>query len=131
MPVWYSEASFHQYNNYSEFHPHQAGTVYQIQHLTPLYREQFIVLSFCLMVKVKVPRNRLESSERGLEVYLYTLLISALERGVWPAPSPGSFTLGKGPVPFVQETGWAPGSVWTYAKNLAPYRGSIPGPSSR
>jgi hypothetical protein len=33
-----------------------------------LYREQFIVLPFCLMVKVKVPRNRLESPERGIEV---------------------------------------------------------------
>jgi hypothetical protein len=24
----------------------------------------------------------------------------------------------KDPVPIVQETGWAPGPVWTYAKNL-------------
>jgi len=28
-------------------------------------------------------------------------------------------TPGKDPVPIVQETGWAPGTVWTGAKNLA------------
>ena len=27
---------------------------------------------------------------------------------------------GKDPVPIVQETGWAPGPVWTGAENLAP-----------
>jgi hypothetical protein len=30
------------------------------------------------------------------------------------------FTLGKDPVPIVQEVGWAPGPVWTGAGNLAP-----------
>jgi hypothetical protein len=30
------------------------------------------------------------------------------------------FTPGKDPVPIVQEAGWAPGSVWTGVKNLAP-----------
>jgi hypothetical protein len=34
--------------------------------------------------------------------------------------TPGRFTLGKDPVPIVQEAGWAPGPVWTCAKNLAP-----------
>ena len=29
------------------------------------------------------------------------------------------FTHGKDPVPIVQETGWAPGQVWTGAENLA------------
>jgi hypothetical protein len=29
------------------------------------------------------------------------------------------FTPGKDPVPIVQETGWAPGPVWTGAENLA------------
>jgi len=29
------------------------------------------------------------------------------------------FTLGKDPVPIVQEAGWAPGPVWTGAGNLA------------
>ena len=30
------------------------------------------------------------------------------------------FTPGKDPVPLVEEAGWAPGSVWTCAENLAP-----------
>jgi len=30
------------------------------------------------------------------------------------------FTPGKDPVPILQEVGWAPGSVWTGAKNLVP-----------
>jgi hypothetical protein len=29
-------------------------------------------------------------------------------------------TPGKEPVPIVQETGWAPGPIWTGAENLAP-----------
>jgi len=40
------------------------------------------------------------------------------------------FTLGKDPVPIVQEAGWAPGSVWTGAGKTRPHRDSIPGPSS-
>ena len=37
---------------------------------------------------------------------------------------------GKGPVPFAQQAGWAPGPVWTGAENLTPPPGiSIPGPS--
>jgi len=32
------------------------------------------------------------------------------------------FTLGKDPVPIVQEAGWAPGSVLTGVENLAPTR---------
>ena len=35
-------------------------------------------------------------------------------------PPPGRFTPGKDRVPIVQEVGWAPGTVWTGAKNLAP-----------
>jgi hypothetical protein len=57
--------------------------------------------------------------------------------------APATFTPGKGPVPIVQETGWAPGPVWIGAENLAPtgirssdlparsgslYRLSYPGP---
>ena len=30
------------------------------------------------------------------------------------------FTPGNDPVPILQETGWAPGPVWTGAENLAP-----------
>jgi len=35
------------------------------------------------------------------------------------------FTPGKGPVPIVQEAGWAPGPVWTGGKSR-PHRDSIP-----
>jgi hypothetical protein len=39
--------------------------------------------------------------------------------GVSVTPQPLSIP-GKDPVPIVQETGWAPGPVWTGAENLAP-----------
>jgi hypothetical protein len=57
--------------------------------------------------------------------------------------APAAFTLGKDPVPIVQEAGWAPGPVWIGAENLAPtgirspdrqtrseslYRLRVPGP---
>jgi hypothetical protein len=41
--------------------------------------------------------------------------------GVRVTPRP-LFTPGKDPVPVVQEAVWAPGPVWTGAKNLAPTR---------
>jgi hypothetical protein len=40
-------------------------------------------------------------------------------RGVSVTPRP-LFTPGKDPVPLVPEAGWASGSVWTGAENLAP-----------
>jgi hypothetical protein len=47
-----------------------------------------------------------------------------LDIGEWrfggPAPRPVRFTPKKEPVPMVQEAGWALGSIWTCAKNLAP-----------
>jgi hypothetical protein len=53
-------------------------------------------------------------------MYSSTLsLISALDGGGWSTPLPGRFTLGKDPVPIVYEAGWAPGTVWTGAENLA------------
>ena len=39
--------------------------------------------------------------------------------GVSVTPRP-LFTPGKDPVPIIQEAGWAPGSAWTGAENLAP-----------
>ena len=39
--------------------------------------------------------------------------------GGWSTPRSGRFTPGKDPVPFGQEAGWAPGSVWTGAENIA------------
>jgi hypothetical protein len=34
--------------------------------------------------------------------------------------APAAFTLGKDPVPIVQEAGWAPEPVWKGEENLAP-----------
>jgi hypothetical protein len=46
---------------------------------------------------------------------------TALEGGEGSASRPGrSLPPEKNPVPIVQEAGWAPGPVWTHAKNLAP-----------
>jgi hypothetical protein len=53
----------------------------------------------------------------GDAVNLNTFMTPALEGGGWSAPPPGRFTPGKDSVPIVQEAGWAPGPVWTCAKN--------------
>jgi len=45
--------------------------------------------------------------------------------GVSATPRP-LFTLGKDPVPIVQEARWAPGPVWTGAENLVPPPGVDP-----
>jgi hypothetical protein len=87
-------------------------------------------LSACNKFKVRVPHNRPEGPGGGRRIALLSFLTSALEGGGWSALCPGCFTPGKQPVPTVQEAGWAPGLVWTCAKNLAPHRDSIPGPSS-
>jgi len=46
-------------------------------------------------------------------------MLTALEGGEGSASRPNRFTPEKYPVPTVQEAGWAPGPVWTGAKNLA------------
>jgi hypothetical protein len=70
-------------------------------------------------IKVKVPCNRPEGPEWGRGIALHFLDLGT-RRGGWSAPCPSRFTPGKDPVPIVQEVGWAPGLVWTCAKNLAP-----------
>jgi len=46
-------------------------------------------------------------------------MTTGLEGGEGSASRPGrSLPPGKDPVPIVQEAGWAPGPVWTGAKNL-------------
>jgi hypothetical protein len=69
-------------------------------------------------VKVKVthPRYRPKQAQRvdrGIAVSFPT-------SGVWSASRPGRFTPMEDPAPILQEAGWASGTVWTYAKNLAP-----------
>ena len=47
---------------------------------------------------------------------------SALDGGGGFSPTPpAASTLGKDPVPIVQEAGWAPGSVWT-GERFRPHR---------
>jgi len=53
-------------------------------------------------------------------MYSSTLyLTSVLDGDEWSMPRPGCFTARTDPVPIIQEAGWAPGMVWTGAKNLA------------
>jgi hypothetical protein len=68
-------------------------------------------------VKVKVPRNRLESPEGGRFISLHSLDLGA-RRGGWSPQRPCRVTPRKDPVPIVQEAGWAPGPVWTGAINV-------------
>jgi hypothetical protein len=69
---------------------------------------------------VKVTPTGHQGPRGGVELQLYSFLTSALGGGGWPAPRPGRFAAGKDPVPTVQEAEWAPGPVWTCAKNLVP-----------
>jgi hypothetical protein len=55
---------------------------------------------------------------KGCRVIALLILDFGAGRGGWSAPRPGCFTPGKHPVPILQEAGWAPGPVWTCAKNL-------------
>jgi len=60
------------------------------------------------------------TAHRGNRVILLLFLDNGIRSGwgvsVTPRPL---FTSGKGPVPILQEAGWAPGPVWTGADNLA------------
>ena len=51
------------------------------------------------------PYNRQLRPRRSVEVQLYPFMTSALRWGGWSAPRPGRFTVGKDPVPIVQEAG--------------------------
>jgi hypothetical protein len=61
----------------------------------------------------------------GSREKFYSFSTSALEGGEGSAPRPGRFTLGKDPVPIVQEAGWAPVQFWTCAK-ISPTPGFDP-----
>jgi hypothetical protein len=79
-----------------------------------------VMTSPATLLKIKVPRNELESPEGGGRgIALHSLDLGA-RRGGWSAPRPDRFTPGEDPVPIVLVDGWAPGPVWTCAKNLAP-----------
>jgi hypothetical protein len=69
--------------------------------------------------KVQVHRNRPEGPEEGGRGVALLFLVLGAIKGWWSAPRLGRFTPGKDTVPIVEEAGWAPGPVWTCAKNLA------------
>ena len=72
-------------------------------------------------VKVKVLRiQATEALRAGRSIALPYLRPRHWRWGWGSAPRPGRFTAGKGPVPIVQEAGWAPRPVRTGAENLAP-----------
>ena len=54
-------------------------------------------------------------------MYSTTLpLPSALDGDEWCTPHPSHCTTGTDPVPFVQDSAWAPEVVWMSVENLAP-----------
>ena len=80
----------------------------------------------CLSVKVKcnlVQALRLctgRTAQRGSRGITLLFLDHGTRRGWGVSVTPRQlFTLGKEPVPIVQEAGWAPGPVWTGAENHA------------
>jgi len=79
-----------------------------------------------IKVKVKCSRYRPDVAQRvgrGIALLFHD---RGTRRGwvVSSTPRP-QFTLGKDPVPILQEAGWAPGPVWTGGKSR-PHRDSIP-----
>jgi hypothetical protein len=68
--------------------------------------------------------------ESSVIVLLFLDLGTRRGWGVSVTPRPLS-TPGKDPGPIVQEAGWAPGPVWTDAKNLAPTGTRSPDRSAR
>jgi hypothetical protein len=89
-----------------------------------------IILSFVCCSRFAYKKN-VAHDFRYTHVYKYIHIYKGKRESnpvtgpVWPRgwvevlPRP-YFTLGKDPVPNVQEAGWAPGPVWTGAENLAP-----------
>ena len=65
-------------------------------------------------------------TQRGSGGIVTLSLTSVLDGRGWLTKRPGRFSPGKDPVSIVYEAGWAPGPVWTVAKNLAPHPDSIP-----
>ena len=76
-----------------------------------------ITASFILCKGKGLPRTGHGGPERE---QMYSSTLPSTSGGGWSTPRPGRFTPWKDPVPIVQEAGWAPGSVWTGAENLAP-----------
>ena len=65
------------------------------------------------------PSTGHEGPEKELRYSCTLSLTSALERVCGQRHTPAGFTSGKNPVPIVWDAGWAPGTVWTGAIELA------------
>jgi hypothetical protein len=65
------------------------------------------------------PYNRPRRPRGGLEVQLYSFFNLGARRGGSSTPRPCRFTLGKDSGTRCIGGGWAPGSVWMAAENLA------------
>jgi hypothetical protein len=71
-------------------------------------------------IKGKLP-YKLPWRDRGGVIYSSTFTFTLDARwGLWITPPLDSFTPGSDAISIVYEAGWASGSVWTRAKNLAP-----------
>jgi hypothetical protein len=66
------------------------------------------------------PSTGHEGPEKELRYSCTLSLTSALDTVCGQCHTPASFTSGENPVPIVWEAWWAPGTVWTGAKELAP-----------
>jgi hypothetical protein len=90
----------------------------------PSYKKVYFQFRYALSTNInpyKVHPITGHQEPRGaVELLLHSFSTSALGGGEWSATRPGRFTPRRDPVPIVQEAGWAPGPVWTCAKNLAP-----------
>ena len=86
----------------------------------------YIYIYTCIKVKVKWSRYRpgvAHRMGRGIALLFYD---RGTRRGWVLSSTPRPhFTPGKDPVPILQETGWAPGPVWT-GENSRPHRDSTP-----
>jgi hypothetical protein len=71
-------------------------------------------------IKVKVILYRPPRAQRGSRGIALLILNLGARRGWVVSTTPRPVYPGKDPVPIVQEAGWAPGPVWTCAKNLVP-----------
>ena len=81
--------------------------------------EVIIIIIIIIKVKLKVTLEQAMKAHRVRRCIALLFNLGA-RWGGWSRPRPGRFAPGKDPVPVVQEAGWAPGTVWTGAENLAP-----------
>jgi hypothetical protein len=91
------------------------------------YKQLFKILTIKVKVILK-QATKVHTCSRGVALSFFKF---GLRWGGWLKSRPGRFNLWeRQPVPPIQKAGWAPGPVWTGAKNLATHWDAIPGPTS-